>query len=256
MIQKTQAVVLKTFNLRETSKIAVFYSQEFGKIKGLLKGIRADAKKFATNLELTSLNELIFYRKYRSDLHLVSQCDLKEDFPSIREDLKKSLAANYCLELINSIMPLEDRNEEVFKLLVLFLKDLSALTEIEKLIYLFQVKILSISGFKPHLDSCVVCNKKIEKDARFSHNLGGLVCSDCAFKDRNSQTVLMGTTASILHIEKSTWAEALRLGISFGIRQELNSILNQFLTFHLERPLKTLRFYSKTFFKAPQRNLL
>jgi len=53
-----------------------------------------------------------------------------------------------------------------------------------------------------------------------------------------------GTIASIMHIEKSAWRESLRLGISYGMRKELGSILNSFLTFHLEKPLKTLKFLS------------
>jgi len=80
MIQKAEAVVLKTYPFRETSKIAVFFSREFGKINGLLKGIRKDPKKFGTNLQLASLNDLVFYKKQSSELHLVGQCDLKQDF--------------------------------------------------------------------------------------------------------------------------------------------------------------------------------
>ncbi len=241
MILKAEAFVLKTFNYRETSKIAIFYSREFGKINGLLKGIRKDFKKFITSLEPGSLNDLIFYKSRGSGLHLVGQCDLKKDFMELRSDLKKSLSAKYVLELVNSIMPSEDKNEEVFKLLNTFLKELSESSEAEKLIFIFQIKILLLSGFKPHLDSCVVCNGIIREKANFSHHLGGLICEKCSFKDRTAKPILKGTIASILHIEKSGWQYSLRLGISGTIRQELDSILSNFLSFHLEKPLKPLK---------------
>lgn len=242
MIQKAEGFVLKTYNFRETSKIAVFYSREHGKIQGLLKGIRKEPKKFAANLEPASLNDLIFYRSRSSALHLVSQCDLKEDFINLRSDLKKSISASYALDLINTIMPSEDKNEGVFNLLYLFLKTLAVSKEPEKLNFIFQIKLLSLSGFKPHLDSCVVCGSALNQKANFSHYLGGLICKDCAFKDKSALPILKGTVASILHIEKSTWQESLRLGISQAIAKELNSILNSFLVFHLEKPVKPLRF--------------
>ncbi len=244
MLQKAEAIVLKTYLFRETSRIAVFYSREFGKINGLLKGIRKDPRKFATNLQLASLNDLVFYKKRASDLHLVGQCDLKQDFSLLREDLKKSASTSYCLELVNFIMPQEDKNEAVFNLLFKFLQELSQSSEAEKLIYIFQIKILSLSGFKPHFDSCVSCNRLISQKAKFSHQLGGLICHNCASQDKGSVPILKGTIATILHIEKSAWKDSLRLGISYGIRKELKSILNSFLTFHLERPLKTWKFLS------------
>lgn len=241
MIQKAEAIVLKNFNYRETSKIAIFFSREFGKINGLLKGIRTDPRKFITTLEPASLNDLVFYKSRNSSLHLVGQCDLKQDFLALRSNLKKSLLAGFALDLVNSIMASEDKNEGVFKLLLIFLKSLSESSDPEKLIYLFQVKILSLSGFKPHLDSCVICGGPINQKASFSHKLGGLICKNCSGNDRLVMPISKGTIASILHIEKSNWQESLRLGISLGIRKELNTILNNFLSFHLEKQIKPLK---------------
>jgi len=62
-IEKAQALVLRKRDFRETSLIVDFYSREFGKISGLLKGVRSDPGKFGSNLEFFSLNEFVFYRK-------------------------------------------------------------------------------------------------------------------------------------------------------------------------------------------------
>jgi recombinational DNA repair protein (RecF pathway) len=60
MICSTPAFVLKTYDFRETSKIAVFFSRDFGKVKGVLKGIRSDHKKFSSVLSALSLNHIVF----------------------------------------------------------------------------------------------------------------------------------------------------------------------------------------------------
>jgi recombinational DNA repair protein (RecF pathway) len=41
MIPKTEALVLNRRAFRETSLIAEFYTRDFGKMSGLLKGIRS-----------------------------------------------------------------------------------------------------------------------------------------------------------------------------------------------------------------------
>jgi len=61
MIQKTDAYVLKSFDYRETSKIVTFLTKEYGKLRGVLKGIRKDFKKFGSNVDKFSLNEIIYY---------------------------------------------------------------------------------------------------------------------------------------------------------------------------------------------------
>ncbi|MBM3249106.1 MAG: hypothetical protein FJZ10_06800, partial [Candidatus Omnitrophica bacterium] len=72
--------------------------------------------------------------------------------------------------------------------------------------------------------------------------LGGLVCQKCKAKDRNSASVLKGTINSIIFLESTPWKKALNLNISKSIRQELRSILYNFLTFHLDKNLKSYRF--------------
>ena len=46
MIVQTEGIVLKSFDFRETSRIATFFTKDHGKVKGVLKGIRKDHKKF------------------------------------------------------------------------------------------------------------------------------------------------------------------------------------------------------------------
>ncbi|MEW6170988.1 MAG: DNA repair protein RecO, partial [Candidatus Omnitrophota bacterium] len=125
MLNRSECIVLKTLAFRETSKIATFYTKDFGKLKVLFKGIRKDPKKFATNLEPFSLNELIFYFHKNRDLHLAGHCDLKESFNLTRYDLKRFSVASYLLELTDSLTVVEDPHPEVFDLLLESLEKLN-----------------------------------------------------------------------------------------------------------------------------------
>jgi len=244
-IDKAQGIVLSKRDLRETSIIADFYTKEFGKISGILKGIRTEPEKFASNLELFSLNEIIFYRKTNSNLHLVSQADKLDNFTRIRQSIDRTSTAGFMIELINSIMQPEDKNEEIFNLALASLKELETNYNPEKIATIFKIKILSLSGFKPHFDSCVCCLDKIMGQSKFSLSLGGLLCPRCMPKDPGSRAIFRGTIATVLHIERNSFTSSLNLGMNPQIKKELDLILNSFLNFHLGRELKSQKLINK-----------
>jgi DNA repair protein RecO (recombination protein O) len=241
-IIKTEAIVLKRYDLRETSLLVNFYTLDQGKITGEMKGIRDDPKKFASAVELFSCNDIIFYEKRNSSVHLVSQCDLKENFQPIRQNVYKITAASAIIELIDGIMAQEDKNCEIFALTKDALSELSVAESADKIVTIFKIKLLSLSGFKPHLDCCVSCQGNAASgQTRFSLHLGGLLCQKCSPKDSNARTIFRGTIATIMHIEKNTFRENLKLGMNPQIKKELELVLNSFLNYHLGKELKSDR---------------
>jgi len=244
-IHKTEAIVIQKRGFRETSLIVDFYTREFGKLSGILKGIRTEPAKFASPLELFSHNEIIFYRKRNSSLHLVSQCDLRDDFAGIRQNIAKVGLASFMMELLGVVMAAEDKNTEVFDLSMTCLKELETTYNPEKVTTIFKIKMLALSGFKPHFDSCVSCEGRIMGQSKFSLSLGGLLCPECFFKDTTSRSIFRGTIASVLYIEKNDFKTNLNLGMNPQIKKELDVILNAFLNFHLERELKSQKVLNK-----------
>jgi len=244
-IHKTEAIVLNRRNFRETSLIADFYTRDFGRLSGLLKGIKTEPAKFASSLEPFSYNEIIFYRKRNSSLHLVSQCDSRNNFDAIRQNMIKIGIGNFIMELVGALMALEDKNEEVFDLTLACLQELGGTNYPDKVMTIFKIKILALSGFKPHLDSCISCGDKMFEQSKFSLMLGGLLCPQCCKKDITSRTIFRGTVASILHIERNDFKNNLNLGMNPQIKKELDLMLNSFLNFHLEKELKSQRVLNK-----------
>jgi len=225
--------------------IADFYTRDFGKLGGLLKGIKTEPAKFASNLEPFSYNEIIFYRKRNSVLHLVSQCDLRDNFNNIRQNITKTSMASFVMELLGAVMACEDKNEDVFNLALVCLRELETTNYPDKVMIIFKIKMLALSGFKPHFDSCVSCGDKILGQSKFSLMLGGLLCERCHQKDVSSRSIFRGTVATILHIEKNDFKTNLNLGLNPQIKRELDLILNTFLNFHLEKELKSQKVLNK-----------
>ena len=242
MIIHTKGIVLKTFDLRETSRIATFFTKDHGKVKGVLKGIRKDFRKFGSSVDRFSVNDIVYYQYSRSDLHLISQCDLIQFYFMIRQDYKCNVAANYMLELVDTVMPLEHPNKKVYQLMLDYLEGLETVKDIDKLVHIFQIKILGLSGFRPHIDACVKCHKVVEGRVQFSLKAGGLICAHCPTNEPHFIAISRGTIASILHIEKSNWLKSIQLGLTQTVRKELKYILNNFLVYHLGRNIKAAKY--------------
>jgi DNA repair protein RecO (recombination protein O) len=240
-IHKTEAIVLRKRDFRETSLIAEFYSKDYGKFSGVLKGIRAKPGKFGSTVEPFSHTEVVFYRSRSHDLHLVGQCDTRDNFDAVRSDMIKSIIGGYMMDMLNALMMTEDKNEQIFSFSLECLRELSRAPNPHKIETIYKIKMLSLSGFKPHFDSCVSCSSRISRSARFSVSRGGLLCGRCCLKDASARLLFQGTIASILYLQRSDMRSCLHLGINPQIKRELDMALNSFLEYHLGKRLKSQR---------------
>ncbi len=238
MIASTPAFVLKSYDFRETSKIAVFFTRDDGKVKGVLKGIRKDPRKFGSRLACCSLNHIVYYKKRVSEIHLISQCDLIDDFFTPRRDLREVGVVHLAAELVDCLMPLEDANRAVFDLLFEFLNILDAGGG-PHLAMTFQVKMLALSGFKPHFDSCCVCEARLKAGYTFSYKKGGLLCGGCSSHDPRAEAVYPGTVSTILYLERHSLRQGMRLGMHPRVHTQLITMLERFMHFHVGKILKS-----------------
>ena len=243
-IQKSEGIVLRRQDLRETSLILTFYTRDFGKVKGIARGVRGTRAMVAGggNLELFAYDEIVFYERKRSEFSTVSQCDLLEYFNPIRESLDKLSYATYLIELLDSVTSLSDKNEEVFDLLLNSLRLMSGESSARRVARIFEIKLLSLLGLMPSLDLCVACGQNPGTSFKFSLLHGGLICKNCLESDRAALTILPGTAKFIKHIRALPFEKVARIKVAAQVGKELEVILRKFLDYHIERRLKTLEF--------------
>ncbi len=237
-IKKDVGFVLRTFEFRSTSIIAHILTKENGKIHGIFKGFRAGKKHFTTPLSLFSLNEFIFYES-RGQLWLFSFADMVDDFPYLKEDLNKNMIAQYIIELANKVLPTHLPAQEIFDLVKESFSYLRDHID-KKILYIFQVKILELSGFRPHLTACIKCNQEIIHNAYFSVKFGGFLCNGCWKYDRYSREVSAELISCLRYIQNNDFELALRLTPSVDTEKRIFVILEDFLKYHLDTKIKSL----------------
>ena len=135
-------------------------------------------------------------------------------------------------------MPLEEKNEGVYELFLDYCQALGRARDIGRLVHMFQIKVLALSGFQPHIDSCVQCGGHVNVRAKFSTFKGGLVCARCQRPGMALLNVSPGAVASLLYVGQHSWDQCLKLVLAPAVKRELKEILNNFLIYHLEKNIK------------------
>ncbi|MCM8814148.1 MAG: DNA repair protein RecO [Candidatus Omnitrophica bacterium] len=247
-IVKTDGIVLHRADYRETSFLVRLMTADYGRICVQAKGARRQKGKFGSSFLAGSRNTVVFYENAHAALHILSQADMAEPFARISCSLDRFSYAAYFLELVDSVLPWDEPNRSVYDLLHNCLHFLDQADIIEGILPLFEVKFLSLSGFKPRLDSCVHCSRIIDDESRFSYRFGGLLCARCYDNDAQAHAILKGTIASVNHLES---IPVDRIGIfrmDGPIRAQMCRLLRDFIDFHFGRQFRSLQFLNKVRF--------
>lgn len=241
-IHTTDAIILRQYPYRETSVLVSCLTDRFGKLKGIVKALRDQARpRYRSAMEPLTLNRLVFYDSRSSDLHLISQCDLLEDWSSIQRDLDRAVAAATCAELADVVVQAGDPQPQIFALLQHTLHRMAVgSTSLTSLRVHFMLRLLRLAGFHPQLDECTRCNTHPTQQAFWSVGQGGVLCEQCVEEDPSAEPI----DVRWLELLNQCAAADSPLPLEAEDGLLLQHRLEEFLQHRLDRPLKTTRFLS------------
>jgi DNA repair protein RecO (recombination protein O) len=242
----TDAIVIRSLSYGESDKIITFFTQDFGKMKGIAKGARRSRKRFQNALELFSHIRLIFFDREEMGLIRAEGCDLLRSFSRIREDLKKIYYGHYFLELVNEMTGEREANPATFDLLLSSLSMLDEREVQEDMLRIFEARMLSLFGYRPDMKRCHLCKKDWEElkgspAVFFSIEKGALVCEECSKKWDHLIPLSMGTARLIERISQMELSKVHRFRFTGQALSESRALLPKFITYQLGKELKSLK---------------
>ncbi len=243
---KTNAIVIRSLNYGESDKIVTFFTNDFGKLKGIAKGARRSRKRFQNALGLFSHLRLLFFDKEGMGLVRAEGCDILHSFPKIREDLKKIIYGNYYLELVNEMAGEREGNPEAFELLLSSLSNLEETNLQEEQLRIFEIRMLSLFGYRPNMRRCNICKKDWDGVQEspvvfFSLERGALLCERCSEMRSNLVPISLGTARLIEKISEVEFPKIERLRFTLQALSESRALLPKFISFQLGKELKSLK---------------
>jgi DNA repair protein RecO (recombination protein O) len=181
----TEAVVLRSFRLGEADRVLHLYTLDRGRIGAIAKGIRKTKSRFGARLEPLSHVTLMLHQG-SGELQTVTGVDLVASHRESREDQYRLAVGLVGAEAMLRLFSEQERNDRAFQALTRFLELLDTLPAralrpaLDPLVLSFQLKLLWLSGYLPHLTSCADCGSPEAALVGYSARAGGAVCRGCA----------------------------------------------------------------------------
>ncbi|MGL4652926.1 DNA repair protein RecO [Cetobacterium sp.] len=110
---KTKGLIIKKVDFGEGDRIITVFSENFGKIDLLVKGIRKSKKRDQSSVDLLTLSDFTFYKK--GDSFILNTIDPIDFFYDLKKDIEKLEVASYILSIVNELILPGERKKEFFQ---------------------------------------------------------------------------------------------------------------------------------------------
>jgi DNA repair protein RecO (recombination protein O) len=241
--EKATALVLRTTDWSETSRIATLWTREFGKVRVLAKGGRRLRSNFESALDLLGVCSIVFLRKSSGGLDLLTEAQLTQRFPLLRTDLRALYGAYYLAELLADWTEDYDAHPPLFEHALATLGELGAPGIDPGLrVMRFEMQLLRELGYSPVLDGCVHCGGPIAEDrVAFSCASGGLLCALCQREQRQRRPLTPGALRLLRGLETMEGLD----GAEASVRAEVRQLLGEYVTWLRGRPPRLLPYLER-----------
>ena len=239
-----EGIILKRKNFSEADKLVTIFTKNQGKVICVAKGVRKITSRRAGSLEL--LNHVKVYLHQTKGLPILTEAQIQNTFPDLKEDLNKISIAFLVLELVDRLFDEGQENRIVFDLLfdtIDRIDSARSLSEAKKFQISFQIKLLTQVGYLPQLYNCVQCEKKLEKKETFlAPNYGGLVDYSCNQSILLSKVVAPEEVKVLRFLNNENFSLVQRLKLDDDLLNQTSELLNYYTVYFLERNLNSIAF--------------
>ncbi|MDD3653397.1 MAG: DNA repair protein RecO [Desulfotomaculaceae bacterium] len=238
-LYKLEAVVLRARDCGNADKLLVIYSREFGKLKLMAHGAAKPASRKRGSVQLFAHSKFLINRG--RELDSISQGEIIEMFSSLRNDLERIGYASYLAELVDAFAPEGEPNPAFFELIITTLR-LLATEDAELVARAFEIKALTMLGYRPSLERCTHCRSPLSGHLYFSPAAGGVLCEDCRPSYPDARTCSQGILELIKLFLRWRPVRLRQLRVDRPDRNLLKLLMGEFIRYHLERELKSAVF--------------
>jgi DNA repair protein RecO (recombination protein O) len=243
---KSEAVILRTYNLRERDLIVVFFTRSAGKLRGVARGARGGrVRRFGGVFLPATVVALDWFDSRRDELVRIDECTIvRSYFGEVSGSLELSLVHSYFLELTEGFIESQDPNDDLYRLLRLCLEQACSAGEARIVVRrYFEFWLLRLSGLFPEFDNCAGCGLPLEPGhAVWLHPEEGFRCGACGANSPAGYRLGSGLIGRLRGFAGLGLAQVLTSSTAAGLQHDvrLEKPLVGCLRHHLGREIRSL----------------
>ncbi len=241
-LYRDEGVVLRTQKLGEADRIVTVLTRSHGKVRAVAKGVRRTSSRFGSRLE-PFMHVDLQLAQGRS-LDIITQAETLGPYgAAISADYAAYTAGTAMLETAERLAGEEQHpTVQQYLLLVAGLRALAGQTRDAGLVLdSFLLRSLAVAGYAPSFDACARCGAD-GPHRHFNPAAGGMLCGRC--RVAGSASPAPETVALLGALLAGDWG--LAEASEPRSRREGNGLVAAYLSWHLERGLRSLPHVDRT----------
>jgi DNA repair protein RecO (recombination protein O) len=215
-LMESEAIVLRTYPLREADLLVTLFTRAEGKVRGVARSAKKSKRRFGGALEPMTYVRAFYDVRERQELARLDACEVIESPMATEVSYARAVALAHVAELLDELLPDREANDAIFRLTLSVLHALqhveSAATiktgseikaGLEKMgsektlsdtktsmdkktssdiwmpVTYFELWLTRLVGFLPELTECIACGRTLNGSRAWFHALAdGLMCPD------------------------------------------------------------------------------
>jgi len=177
-LKETEAIVLRTYPLREADLLVTLFTRVEGKLHGVARSAKKSKRRFGGALE-----PLTFVRAYYEDregreLARLDSCEVVESPLAFEVSYPRVVALAHVAELLDELLPEREASDAVFRLALSVLAALRG-PDVWMPVTYFELWMTRLMGYLPDLSECLACGRSLNGSRAYFHALSdGLMCPE------------------------------------------------------------------------------
>jgi DNA repair protein RecO (recombination protein O) len=236
-LKESEAIVLRTYPLREADLLVTFFTRLEGKVRGVARSAKKSKRRFGGALEPLTYVKAYYEDRERQELARLDSCEVLESPLASEVGYPRAVALGHVAELLDELLPDREANDAVFRLALSVLAGLRGPAIWMPVTY-FELWMTRLMGYLPEFSECIVCGRALNGSRAYFHALAdGLMCTDdkrLASSEISAESRVLAAQMFRAPVESfagSAWPKAQGA--------DLRKFLMQTLQRHIEKKLVT-----------------
>jgi len=177
-LKHSEAIVLRTYPLREADLLVTLFTRSEGKVKGVAKAAKKSRRRFGGALEPLTLVRAYWEDRERQELARLDSCEVLLSPLAGEMDYGRMVGLEHVAEMLDEVMPDREAHDAVFRLAWSVVQQLKP-GQLWMPVTYFELWMVRLLGFLPELDECILCGRELDGNRAWFHALAdGLMCPD------------------------------------------------------------------------------
>ena len=143
----TEGIIISRKNYGEADRLLSIFSKHYGKMFLMAKGVRKPKSRKRGHIEIFSRVRYSFTKN--DNFILMNEAELVNSYDEVRSSLRKTSLAYYFIEVISKIIQEDEKHEELYETLVIYLNSLKTFNQLKDLRFRFINDVLVLLGYWP-----------------------------------------------------------------------------------------------------------